>query len=67
MISNGITILFSLSLGVIALLTNKLNGNPYKLTLRGRRILFIVAFAIGLLINQIAIHLYWTGDGYRWL
>jgi hypothetical protein len=53
--------------GVIALLTNKVNGNPYKLTLRGKRLLFIVAFLIGLLINQIALNLYWTGDGYKWL
>jgi hypothetical protein len=53
--------------GVIALLTNKANGNPSQLTLRGKRLLFIVAFLIGLLINQIALNLYWTGDGYKWL
>ena len=67
MISSIIGILFSVSVGVIALLTNKANGNPYKLTLRGKRLLFIVAFLIGLLINQIALNLYWTGDGYKWL
>jgi hypothetical protein len=67
MISSIIGILFSVSVGVIALLTNKVNGNPYKLTLRGKRLLFIVAFLIGLLINQIALNLYWTGDGYKWL
>lgn len=67
MISSIIGILFSVSVGVIALLTNKANGNPYQLTLRGKRLLFIVAFLIGLLINQIALNLYWTGDGYKWL
>jgi hypothetical protein len=67
MISSIIGILFSVSVGVIALLTNKANGNPSQLTLRGKRLLFIVAFLIGLLINQIALNLYWTGDGYKWL
>lgn len=67
MISSIIGILFSVSVGVIALLTNKVNGNPSQLTLRGKRLLFIVAFLIGLLINQIALNLYWTGDGYKWL
>lgn len=67
MISSIIGILFSVSVGVIALLTNKANGNPSQLTLRGKRLLFIVAFLIGLLINQIALNLYWTNDGYKWL
>ena len=67
MISSIIGILFSVSVGVIALLTNKANGNPSQLTLRGKRLLFIVAFLIGLLINEIALNLYWTGDGYKWL
>lgn len=67
MISNIVTVLFPLSMGVIALLTNKFNGNPYNLTIRGQRALFIVAVAIGLLIHQIAIHLYWTDNGYTWL
>lgn len=67
MISNLVGIFFSLSLGVIALLVNKSNGNPYKLTTRGKRIVFILAFIIGLLLNQVMLNLYWTGDGYKWI
>lgn len=67
MISNLIGVLFSLSLAVIVLLTNKANGNPYNLTMRGKRIIFVLAFIAGLLINQVLLHLYWTGDGYKWI
>lgn len=67
MISNLIGIGASLLIAAVISYTNKANGNPYKLTLRGKRVLFVMAFLLGLLINQIALHLYWTGDGYTWL
>lgn len=66
MISNLIGIGASFLIAAVISRTNKLNGNPHKLTLRGRRVLFVVAFLIGLLINQIALHLYWTDNGYIW-
>ena len=66
MISNLIAIgaSFLLAAGISRL--HIVNGNPYHLTLRGRRVLFVVLFLIGLLINQIALHLYWTDNGYIW-
>jgi hypothetical protein len=67
MISNLIGIFFSLAIAAIISRTNQTNGNPYHLTVRGKRVLFIVAFIAGLILNQIALHLYWTEGGYRWI
>ena len=67
MISNLIGIFFSLVFAAIVLRTNQANGNPYKLTPRGKRVAFALFFILGLLINQIALHLYWTGTSYTWL
>jgi hypothetical protein len=39
-----------------------LNENPNKLTLRGRRVAFVVACLFGLIIYQITIHLYVVCD-----
>lgn len=67
MISNAVSIIFGITLSVITLLTIKANGNPSRLTLRGKRAVSVVAFIVGLFIHQIAIHLYWTTTGYTWL
>lgn len=66
MINTLIGILFSLILAVIVLFVNKFNDNPYNLTIRGKRVVFVLAFLLGLFINQVAVHLYWTNAGYIW-
>ena len=67
MINTVIAVLFGISMGVITLLTIKFNGNPSQLTVRGKRVVFALAFVGGLALYQIATHLYWTGTGYTWL
>lgn len=59
MINTVLSISFSLFLAVSTLTLNTLNSNPLKLTLRGRRLLFVVAFVSGLLLYQFAIHFFW--------
>ena len=59
MINTVLGISFSLFTAVSALTLNTLNSNPLKLTLRGRRFLFIVAFVSGLLLYQFTIHFFW--------
>jgi uncharacterized membrane protein YczE len=51
-------IFFSLFFGTSMAVLRTLNGNPNKLTLRGRRVAFVVACLIGFIIYQIAIRLY---------
>jgi hypothetical protein len=67
MISTAVSIVFALSIGVITLVTIRANGNPSQLTVRGKRVVFALAFVGGLALYQIATHLYWTGTGYTWL
>jgi hypothetical protein len=59
MINTVLSISFSTFLAVSTLTLNTLNSNPLKLTLRGRRFLFVVAFVSGLLLYQFAIHFFW--------
>ena len=59
MINTVLSISFSIFLAVSTLTLNTLNSNPLKLTLRGRRFLFVVAFVSGLLLYQFAIHFFW--------
>ena len=67
MINTVIAVLFGISMGVITLLTIKFNGNPSQLTMRGKRVVFALAFVGGLVLHQVSIHLYWNGTGYTWL
>jgi hypothetical protein len=67
MISTAVSIIFALAIGVITLFTIKANGNPSQLTVRGKRVVFALAFVFGLFLYQIATHLYWDGTGYTWL
>jgi hypothetical protein len=62
MISNLFGVLFSILMAVIVLLTIKSNDNPSKLTIRGKRIVFVLALFGGFFIYQFAIHFYWTCD-----
>lgn len=59
MISTVLGTLFSLSIAISVLILNTLNENPLKLTVRGKRLLFIVAFLFGILLYQFAIHFFW--------
>lgn len=59
MISTVLGTLFSLSIAISVLTLNTLNENPLKLSLRGRRLLFVVAFLFGILLYQFAIHFFW--------
>lgn len=59
MISTVLGTLFSLSIAISVLTVNTLNENPLKLSLRGRRLLFVVAFLFGILLYQFAIHFFW--------
>ena len=59
MINTVLGISFSLFTAVSALTLNTLNSNPLKLTLRGRRFLFVVALISGFFLFQFAIHFYW--------
>ena len=63
MINIVLGISFSLFTAVSALTLNTLNSNPLKLTLRGRRFLFVVALVSGFLLYQFAIHFYWYCNG----
>ena len=56
------TTIFSLVIAVSALSINAISNNPYKLTLRGRRTLFIIALIVGAVIAQPVMHLYWDCD-----
>ena len=59
MINTVLSISFSLFLAVSTLTLNTLNSNPLKLTLRGRRFLFVVSFLSGFLLYEFAIHFFW--------
>lgn len=62
MISNFLIMAFSLFFAVTVTYVNKLNGNPHKLTLRGKRWLFAVSVVCGMVIGSIAIHFYVNCD-----
>lgn len=55
-------IIFALFFSVAILATNTLNENPFKLTLRGRRVAFISAFVGGFLLAQPVFHIQWDCD-----
>jgi hypothetical protein len=62
MISNLFGVLFSILMAVIVLLTIKSNGNPSNLTIRGKRVVFVLALVGGFFLYQFAIHFFWTCD-----
>lgn len=62
MISNLFGVLFSILTAVIVLLTIKSNGNPSNLTIRGKRVVFVLALVGGFFLYQFAIHFFWTCD-----
>jgi len=62
MISNLFGILFSLLTAVAVLVTIKLNDNPNNFTVRGKRVIFVLASFGGFFLYQFAIHFYWTCD-----
>jgi hypothetical protein len=62
MISNLFGILFSLLTAIAVLVTIKLNDNPSNLTIRGKRVVFVLALVGGFFLYQFAIHFYWTCD-----
>ena len=57
-----LSVIFSLIFAVIILTANTLNGNPFKLTLRGRRVFFIFALIVGFGISQYTLHIQWNCD-----
>lgn len=62
MISNLFGVLFSLFTAVAVLITINLNDNPNNLTIRGKRVVFVLALVGGFFLYQFAIHFFWTCD-----
>lgn len=62
MISNLIAILYGVFCGVLALLVIKFNGNPRRLTKRGKYLVFIVAIVVGFLLGQYILNVEWNCD-----
>lgn len=58
MISNFLIMAFSIFFAITVTFVNQLNGNPYQLTLRGKRVLFAVSVVCGIVLGSIAIHFY---------
>ena len=54
--------IFALIFAVAILATNTVNENPFRLTLRGRRVAFIFAIAIGFLLSKPVFHIQWDCD-----
>jgi len=54
--------IFALIFAVAILATNTLNENPFKLTLRGRRVAFIFAILVGFLLSKPVFHIQWNCD-----
>lgn len=54
-------LLTAFSLSAMMLRIIKLNDNPNRLTLRGKRILFLVLIAFNLFACYLAVSLYWVG------
>jgi hypothetical protein len=57
-----LSVIFALVFAVVILATNTLNENPFKLTLRGRRVFFISALIGGYLLAQPVLHIQWNCD-----
>ena len=57
-----LSVIFAFIFAVAMLATNTLNENPLKLTLRGRRVLFISALIGGFLLSQVTLHIQWNCD-----
>jgi hypothetical protein len=56
MISTVFIFFFATSFGAMVLAINSLHDNPFRLTLRGRRILFILSVISGLLMYYFVAH-----------
>ena len=54
--------IFALIFAVAILATNTINENPFKLSLRGRRVAFIFAILIGFLLSKLVFHIQWDCD-----
>ena len=57
-----LSVIFAFIFAVAILATNTLNENPFRLTLLGRRVLFIIALVIGFGIGQYTLHIQWNCD-----
>lgn len=58
MINTLLGVLFSLFFGTMVLYLIKANGNPNKLTIRGKRVVFVLAIIGGFFIHLFATHFY---------
>lgn len=58
MLSNLVSLAFSLLIAGVISGVNQFNGNPYSLTLRGKRVLFVMSVVFGIVITQFAFHFY---------
>ena len=56
MISIALCFIFATAIACGVLIVIKLNGNPNKLTLRGKRYVFVISLIAGSLVFQAAIH-----------
>jgi uncharacterized membrane protein YbhN (UPF0104 family) len=54
--------IFALIFAVAILATNTVNENPFKLSLRGRRVAFIFAIVAGFLLSKPVFHIQWDCD-----
>lgn len=57
-----LSFIFATLFSVVVMAINVINENPFKLTLRGRRVLFAFAFVIGIVISQYVFHAEWNCD-----
>lgn len=57
MISNLLAIIHSIVLAIGVLLVIKFNNNPYKLTVRGKRFVFVCFLLVGYLMAQVLLHI----------
>jgi hypothetical protein len=58
MISNFLVLAYSLFFACVVSYVNQINGNPHHLTLRGKRVLFVVSVVLGILIAQFILNIY---------
>jgi hypothetical protein len=57
-----LSFIYALFFSVAILATNTINGNPFRLTLRGRRVTFVFALLVGFIIAQYTLHIEWNCD-----
>ena len=55
-------VIYAFIFAVIISAVNMINGNPKRLTLRGRRVLFSIALVIGFAMAQYVLHIQWNCD-----